>query len=533
MDSTPKRIGSLFSLGSVSPGDLPRFLRALRHHAPSRASYERQRQILEAWFELCGESPDGIVDRDTFCERVDITRSGLIHHLKALERLEMIARSERRPDARRRRVVCYALRLPGRIPARSPEIPDLFDNALIGVGDAQSAKLEERDALQAFFRRPDSVTCTPVEPEKTTFKGERLTVFTLAPALNIGRQGASSKSTRIWRGSRSFVVTVRALAEHRIPNVQDLRPFVVAWTLARDQLPHLGAGAPAHPVFVMSLRTICKQMGFRSPAANNLRQTFQRLRRFRSSEWQLTDDRYNVLGSLRTGGVLERDKYMSFISDLEVVSTVGALGKTPEIVAITFHPALTPVLTDASRSLTLHKEFIQGKYREFDQLVYQWCRMVVQHNHEPREYALERVHREAHPSVGLAQFRQGLERMAGDSRYEPMSDAGYPMLLIPGYFLAFDFARDAVIAHARHDDPHLGTTSKYALAKGQKADLAAGGRRRGQGQASSPSTRDPSSRPHDMRPGESGRAYGMRRIRELIDASRVPAQRPDLRRRRD
>ena len=169
-----------------------------------------------------------------------------------------------------------------------------------------------------------------------------------------------------------------------------------------------------------------------TPAANNLRQTFQRLRRFRSSEWQLTDDRYNVLGSLRTGGVLERDKYMSFISDLEVVSTVGALGKTPEIIAITFHPALTPVLSDATRSLTLHKEFIQGKYREFDQLIYQWCRMVVQHNHEPREYALERVHREAHPSVGLVQFRQGLERMAADGRYERVFDAGLPHALHSG-----------------------------------------------------------------------------------------------------
>ena len=533
MDCTSKRNGSLFSLGSVSPSDLPRFLRALRYHAPSRASYERQRQILETWFDLCGESPDGIVDRDTFCERVDITRSGLIHHLKALERLEMIARSERRPDARRRRVVCYALRLPGHVPGRTPEIPDLFDNGPIAVGDVQSAKLEERDALQTFFSRPDSVTCSPTEPEKTTFKGERLTVFTLAPALNVGRQGATSKTTRIWRGSRSFVVTVRALAEHRIPNVQDLRPFVVAWTLARDQLPHLGAKTPAQPVFVMSLRTVCGQMGFRNPAANNLRQTFQRLRRFRSSEWQLTDDRYNVLGSLRTGGVLERDKYMSFISDLEVVSTVGALGKTPEIVAITFHPALTPVLSDATRSLTLHKEFIQGKYREFDQLIYQWCRMVVQHNHEPREYALERVHREAHPSVGLVQFRQGLERMAADSRYERISDAGYPMLLIPGYFLAFDFARDVLIAHARHDDPHLGTSSKYALAKGRKAGVAAGGPRPGPGRSSTPSTGDPSHRPPDRLPGESGRTYGMRSIRELIDTSRASVQPPDPKRRRD
>ena len=533
MERTPRRIGSLFSLGRVLVNDLPRLLTTLRQHAPSRASFERQREILQAWFDLCTQSPDGIVDRDSFCERVDITRSGLIHHLNALERLGMIARSERRPDTRRRRVVCYELRLPGSVAGRAPEIPDLFDDVLLGVGDAQSARLEERDALEAFFRRPDSVTCTPVDSNKTTFKGERLTVFTLAPALNVGRQGATSKTTRIWRGSRSFVVTVRALAEHRIPNVQDLRPFVVAWTLARDQLPHLGAGAPAQPVFVMSLRTICKQMGFRNPAANNLRQTFQRLRRFRSSEWQLTDDRYNVLKNLRTGGMLERDKYMSFISDLEVVSTVGAHGKTPEIIAVTFHPALTPVLSDASRSLTLHKEFIQGKHREFDQLVYQWCRMVVQHNHEPREYALTRVHREAHPSVGLVQFRQGLERMAGDSRYERIADAGYPMLLMPGYFLALDFARDTLIAHARHDDPHLGTTSKYALARGGGGNPSAGGLRQESRQSSSVTTRGPSPQPPAMRAGESRRTHAMRRIRELTDASESLSALAHLKRRRD
>ena len=533
MDSNPKRIGSLFSLGRISSDDLPRFLQALRHGAVSRASLDRQRQILEAWFDLCTESSDGIVDRDTFCERVDITRSGLIHHLNALERLGMVSRSERRPDAKRRRVVCYTLRLPCPLATPAPEIPDLFDNAVLGVGDAQSAKLEERDALQALFSRSDSVTCTPVDYEKTTFKGERLTVFTLAPALNIGRQGAASKTTRIWRDSRSFVVTVRALAEHRIPNVQDLRPFVVAWTLARDQLPHLREGAPAQPVFVMSLRTICEQMGLRNPAANNLRQTFQRLRRFRSSEWQLTDDRYNVLKSLRTGGMLERDKYMSFISDLEVVSTVGAHGKTPEIIAITFHPALTPVLSDATRSLTLHKEFIQGKYREFDQLVYQWCRMVVQHNHDARDYALERVHREAHPSVSLVQFRQGLERMAADNRYERIFDAGYPMLLIPGYFLAFDFARNTVIAHARRDDPHLGTTSKYALARGGSEHRAAGGSDRESRPPSAAATPGPSRRLQDMRPGESGRAYGMRRLREVVNASRAEGEPASLKRRRD
>lgn len=116
--------------------------------------------------------------------------------------------------------------------------------------------------------------------------------------------------------------------------------WVVAWTLAREQL------------------------GFSNPTANYKRQTFDQIRRFRSSEWQLTDDRYNVLRNFRENGTFERDKYMSFISDLEVVSIVAGRGKTPETIAITFHPSLTPVLTDMERSLTLHREFIQGKYRK-------------------------------------------------------------------------------------------------------------------------------------------------------------------------
>ena len=517
MNSAPKRIGSLFSLGPVSPDALPRLLHYVRHHASSRMSADRQRQIIEAWIDLCSESPDGIVDRDTLCEHIDITRPGLIHHLNALERLDMVSRSQRRPDAKRRRVVCYELRMPGKI-TPAPEIPDLFDSALVGIGDADTARREEHDALQALFHRSDSVTCAPADPEKTTFKGERLTVFTLAPALNIGRQALTAKTTRIWRGSRSFVVTVRALAEHRIPNVHDLRPFVVAWTQARDQLPHMAGDVPSQPVFVMSLRTICRQMGFASPTANNLRQTFNRLRRFRSSEWQLTDDRYNVLRTLRTGGMLERDKYMSFISDLEVISSVGAHGKTPEVIAVTFHPALTPVLTDSTRSLTLHKEFIQGKHREFDQLVYQWCRQIVQHNHEPCEYAIDRMHREAHPSISIAQFWHGLKRMATDSRYEPIRDAGYPMLSIPGYFLAIDLARNCIVAYARHDDPHLGTTSKYALAKGTHERKAVGSARevRGPRPSSTKSTAYPRRRPDARERSDAGRQGGMTKLSELL-----------------
>ena len=198
MNGPTRRIGSQFSLGSVSHDDLPRLLHHVRHHASSRISRDRQRQILEAWIGLCGESHDGVVDRDTLCEHLDITRPGLIHHLKALERLGMVQRSERRPDSTRRRVVCYELCVPAG-PAPAPEIPDLFDTALVGIGDAATARREETDALQALFRRADSVTCAPAAPDKTTFKGERLTVFTLAPALNVGRREVTTKTTRIWR----------------------------------------------------------------------------------------------------------------------------------------------------------------------------------------------------------------------------------------------------------------------------------------------------------------------------------------------
>jgi hypothetical protein len=526
MTDSPSRSGSLFALGEAPTDALPDFLQFIHRQALHKKTRERLREILEAWFGLCTESPDGLTDRDTLGEAVDITRPGLIHNLKKLEELGLLQRSERRPDQQRRRVVFYELQLPRYEPPSVDDLPDLFDRELLQVADADSARLEERHALEEVFRHPDSVTCSPTNPEKTTFKGERLTVFTLAPALNVGRQGAvTEKTTRIWRGSRSFEVTVRALTGHRIPNVQDLRPLVVAWTLARDQLPHMGDSAPAVPVFVMSLKTICEHLGFATPTANHLRQTFNRIRRFRSSEWQLTDDRYNVLRNFRKGGVLERDKYMSFISDLEVVSTVGAHGKTPEIIAITFHPAFTPVITDMNRSLTMHKEFIQGKAREFDQLVYQWCRTTVQHNHDPQEYALERVHREAHPSVSLVQFRQGLERMLTDKRYERIPDAGYPMALIPGYLLAVDFAVDKLVASARNDDFHLGTTSKYALAKlGQRR--AAGGGQPPQRPKPPPEERpsDPDPRPNDRLDGESNRQYGTRKLGDLLAQLKVDAE---------
>lgn len=511
------RSGSLFSLGQVPPDALPDFLLRIHRQQSLKKSTPRLSQILEAWFDLCGDAEDGIVDRDALCAELKITRPGLLHNLKKLEELGMLTKANYRHDNKRRSVVVYTLAIPDLPVPTADDMPDLFDEDILDISDADTASLEERDALQQMIRHPDSVTCAPTSAKKTTFKGERLTVFTLAPALNIGRQGAvTSKTTRIWRGTRSFEVTVRAITGHRIPNVEDLRPLVVAWTLARDQLPHMGENMPSHPVFVMKLTTICEHLGFKNPTANHKRQTFDRIRRFRSSEWQLTDDRYNVLRSFRNDGVLERDKYMSFIADLEVVSTVAAHGKTPETIAITFHPSFTPVLTDMERSLTLHKEFIQGKYREFDQLIYQWCRTSVQHNHEPLEYALERVHREAHPSATMVQFRAGLERMTKDRRYERIPDAGYPIILIPGYMLAFDFAKGSMVASARGDDLHLGTTSKHALASQQKKRIAGAGG----GGMQHPKTSSPTMRPEpvaDHRTGESSDAYGLRRISECLD----------------
>ena len=177
--------------------------------------------------------------------------------------------------------------------------------------------------------------------------------------------------------------------------------------------------------------------------------------------------------------------------------------------------ALTPALSDATRSLTLHKEFIQGKHREFDQLIYQWCRQTVQHNHVPSEYALERVHREAHPSATFAQFCRGLERMVEDGRYERPGDVDRPVVLIPGYVLGFDLAQRTLAASARANDPHVGTTSKYALARG-----TAGRGERAPGQRRGPEGPDEPVRPvstiaGDKRPGESGREYAMRTLGEL------------------
>ena len=512
MAASTSRSGSLFSLGEVPPDALPQFLQSIRHRPSLKKSYRRLSQVLEAWFGLCAEADDGIVDRNTLCDSIDISRSGLIHNLKTLERLGMIGRSARRPHANRRRVTFFELVPPGQWADESYESPDLFDNPVVSISDAAAARLEERNALTDLFRHPDTVRCVPIRADKTTFKGERLTVFTLAPALNVGRRGTvTEKTTRIWRGNCSFEVTVRALTGHCIPNVRDLRTLVVAWTLARQQLEKMGDSVPQQPVFVMSLTDVCQHLGFAKPTATNKRDAFKCLRRFKSSEWHLTDDRYNLLRSFRQRDMLERDKYMSFIADLETVSTVCANGKTPDTVAIQFHPTFTPVLTDASSSLTLHDEYIRGKYnREFDQLVYQWCRTAVQHDHEPRPYALERVNREAHPSVAFPQFCEGLERMVADPSYERMSGATNPVLLIPGYAMAVDVPSRQLVVSARREDPHLGTTSKYALTK--QSDSGQGGR----SQSLPPSRAE---NPPDAS-DQSGRMGAPASLRQLIDRLR-------------
>ena len=206
MDCTSKRNGSLFSLGSVSPSDLPRFLRALRHHAPSRVV------VREA-----APDPAGLVRPLRGVARWHrgsryVLRTGRHHALRADPPSEGAGapgddRALRAPAPMRGAGGSCATRcaFPATFQGARPRFP--ISSTMVRSAWATCRARSSKSAMRCrrFFHRPDSVTCSPVEPEKTTFKGERLTVFTLAPALNIGRQGATSKTTRIWRGSRSFV----------------------------------------------------------------------------------------------------------------------------------------------------------------------------------------------------------------------------------------------------------------------------------------------------------------------------------------
>ena len=105
--------------------------------------------------------------------------------------------------------------------------------------------------------------------------------------------------------------------------------------------------------------------------------------------------------------------------------------------------------------------------------------------------------------------------MVDDGRYERPPNVDRPVVLIPGYLLGFDFARNTLAASARANDPHVGTTSKYALARGTAARAErTQGERRGR-EASDEHMRHLSTIAGDRRPSESGREYAMRALGEL------------------
>ena len=105
--------------------------------------------------------------------------------------------------------------------------------------------------------------------------------------------------------------------------------------------------------------------------------------------------------------------------------------------------------------------------------------------------------------------------MAGDSRYERPGNVDGPVVLIPGYLLGFDFARNTLAASARTNDPHLGTSSKYALVRGTAGRADRPEDRRRTSEQPVDSTRAMAEVVGDVRPGESGRDHAMRMLAEL------------------
>ena len=96
--------------------------------------------------------------------------------------------------------------------------------------------------------------------------------------------------------------------------------------------------------------------------------------------------------------------------------------------------------------------------------LYYWCRRVVQHQHEPREYLLDHVRAEIQPAKSLNAFRRELREALAEEFVA--AEQAYRARL-PGYIFWYQPnpkrpKHDLIRAAADPRDPIVGEGSAYA-----------------------------------------------------------------------
>lgn len=404
----PDRQGALFSLGSVAPGERHRYTLPLERRS--------ELALIDALFDLGGNAADYAVDMGSLEDRLGLKRPAILKSVGALIAAGLLHKSEIAYYPGRRGVTLYVL-------APADELPSTPPLALSSEPPQLDLPIGTDLFGQAIQLRYDAAL-----DRNMPWKGERLVVFNLTALLRSGRTGANIQiiQTQIRQGKRYCKAEARAAAGTMLAGVLDLRPLVVLLTLVRQHLKALD-GRPAENLFTLSVRDICEAMALES-SSSNVRAVFAQLKRWWQTTYLIVDDLYGMFDwapNIVAGG-----QGFSVISSLDYVSWIGRDGITPEKIRVRLYPPIYEALMESDRALSVHKEIVQDRQpHPLRHKIYYWCRRVVQHQHEPREFLLDHVREEIDPMKPLPEFRREIREALA-----PEMEAGKPyQARVPGY----------------------------------------------------------------------------------------------------
>src|ERR1022692_575826 len=438
------RQGALFSLGAVAPSDRGRYSLPIQQRSALA--------FLDAFFDLAGASQDSAVDMHSLQERLELQRPTILNVVGQLLSAGLLLKTDIAYYPGRRSVTLYVLVPPDEAPRPTGiEISKLAASQL----ELPMAELLVQKAVQLRY--------DPVLDRNMPWKGERLIVFNLTALLRSGRTGSETQLVRaqIRQGKRYCQAEARAAAGTMVAGVLDLRPLIVLLTLVRQHLKALD-GRLAENVFTIGLRDVCEAMAI-EPSSSNIRAVFAQLKRWWQTSFMIVDDIYGMFDW--APNAFEVGQGFSVISGLNYVSWVGREGATPEIIQVRLFQPIYEALLESDRALSVHKEILQDrKPHPLRHKLYYWCRRVVQHQHEPREYLLDHVRAEIQPAKSLNAFRRELREALAEEFVA--AEQAYRARL-PGYILWYQPnpkrpKHDLIRAAADPRDPIVGEGSAYA-----------------------------------------------------------------------
>jgi hypothetical protein len=438
------RRGALFSLGSVPPSDRPRYILPVQQRTALA--------FLDALFDLAGISPDSAVDMHSLQERLELQRPTILNVVAQLISGGLLLKTDIAYYPGRRSVTLYVLVPPDDLPLSDVGVPSKPASTQL---DLPMAELLVQKAVQLRY--------DPVLDRNMPWKGERLIVFNLTALLRSGRTGAETQLVRaqIRQGKRYCQAEARAAVGTMVAGVLDLRPLIVLLTLVRQHLKALD-GRPAENIFTIGLRDVCEAMAI-EPSSSNIRAVFAQLKRWWQTTFMIVDDIYGIFDW--APNAFEVGQGFSVISGLNYVSWVGRDGATPDILQVRLFQPIYEALLESDRALSVHREILQDrKPHPLRHKLYYWCRRVIQHQHEPREYLLDHIRAEIQPSKPLNAFRRELREALAEEFVA--AEQAYRARL-PGYLFWYQPnlkrpKHDLIRAAADPRDPIVGEGSAYA-----------------------------------------------------------------------